>query len=163
MTTISIEEFRSGKLKARLPGQKVSQKPGKPEEILHRAIVQWADAKVNRIPELKYLFHSPNGGGRSKAEAGALKACGVKKGVPDLLLPLKSPFFSGLAVELKAGKNTTSSEQRDWLTRLELTGYVVGVARSIEDFEFLVQAYLGKTHYQHHPGYTEIHPPLQSI
>lgn len=68
----------------------------RPEEALQRALVAHLRA---RLPKPWIAFHVPNGGGRSKAEAGVLKAMGVLAGVPDLIVigPAKV-----IAIELKA-------------------------------------------------------------
>lgn len=68
----------------------------RPEEILHRRCVDalmgplTKDGSRNRavgmLPTPWFAFHVPNGGGRSKAEAGILKAMGVLAGMPDLLV-----------------------------------------------------------------------------
>jgi hypothetical protein len=55
----------------------------RPEEILHRACVAYLRAA---LPKPWFCAHVPNGGGRSKAEAGILKAMGVLAGMPDLLV-----------------------------------------------------------------------------
>lgn len=53
------------------------------EERLHRDLVAHLRA---RLPKPWLVLHVPNGGGRSKAEAGILKAMGVLAGMPDLLV-----------------------------------------------------------------------------
>lgn len=53
------------------------------EENLHRACVAYLRAT---LPKPWFCFHVPNGGGRSKAEAGILKAMGVLAGMPDLFV-----------------------------------------------------------------------------
>lgn len=53
------------------------------EETLHRAAVAYLRAA---LPKPWDLWHTPNGGGRSKAEAGILKAMGTRAGVPDLFV-----------------------------------------------------------------------------
>lgn len=55
----------------------------RPEENLHRACVAYLRAA---LPPPWFCAHIPNGGGRSKAEAGILKAMGVLAGMPDLLI-----------------------------------------------------------------------------
>lgn len=55
----------------------------RPEESLHRACVSYLRAS---LPKPWFCAHVPNGGGRSKAEAGILKAMGVLAGMPDLLI-----------------------------------------------------------------------------
>jgi len=53
------------------------------EEQLHRACVAHLQAA---LPKPWIVWHTPNGGGRSKAEAGILKAMGVLAGMPDLFV-----------------------------------------------------------------------------
>lgn len=55
----------------------------RPEEKLHRACVAYLRAA---LPKRWIVFHVPNGGGRSKAEAGIFKAMGVLAGMPDLFV-----------------------------------------------------------------------------
>lgn len=66
----------------------------RPEESLHRACLAHLRAT---LPKPWIAFHVPNGGGRSKAEAGILKAMGVLAGMPDLLL--FGPKQTGIAAE----------------------------------------------------------------
>lgn len=143
---ISLAEYRAlittGSAK-----QKPKKRINRPEEDLQRDCVIWADSAFARkkYPLLAYLFHPANGGGRSKAEAGALKACGVRKGVPDFLLPIKStdsPFL-GLVIELKSDIGRLSEEQRDWLQKFKEEGYLASVARTIDEFISLVETFYG--------------------
>ena len=93
----------------------------------------------SRYPELKWLAAIPNGGFRNKREASRLKAGGVKRGVPDLVLPLRNLMYAGLWLELKRiarpGKvqGKTSSEQDEWLRWLNSQGYAAMVAYGWEE------------------------------
>ena len=49
------------------------------------ALFDWANLHLGRMPELAAMYAIPNGGARSKATAGKLKAEGVKAGVPDIV------------------------------------------------------------------------------
>jgi len=60
----------------------------RPEETLHRACVAYLRAA---LPPPWIVWHTPNGGGRSKAEAGILKAMGVLAGMPDLFVMGPTP------------------------------------------------------------------------
>lgn len=48
-----------------------------------------AELHTGRHPELHYLFTVPNEGFRHKAMAVAMQRQGVKKGVPDLIFPVR--------------------------------------------------------------------------
>lgn len=94
------------------------------EDSEQMALMCWAALNFNLYPELERLFHIANGGFRNKREAGKLKAMGVKKGVPDLCLPVRRGDFSGLWVELKKlKKGKVSEEQNDWIAFLRQQGY----------------------------------------
>ncbi len=69
------------------------------------------------------LHSTPNGGHRSKATAGKLKAEGQKKGYPDMSLDAARGKYHGLRIELKHGKNRASDEQKEWLRLLTAEGY----------------------------------------
>lgn len=102
------------------------------------AFMKLVDMHLGRWPELSRLFHVPNGGARSKAAAGKLKAEGVKRGVPDYLFPVRSGDYVGLAIELKASGGRVEPEQRDWLTHLQSQGWVAVTAYgAVEAWEFL--------------------------
>lgn len=80
------------------------------------ALMCWCANNFEKYPELKRLAHIPNGGSRHKAEAGKLKAMGVKNGFPDLFLPIRRSNWNGLFIELKRIKGgIVSDDQKDWL------------------------------------------------
>lgn len=73
-----------------------------PTEAQEQAtLFSWAEMQSGRRPELRLLFHIPNGGSRGKAEAARFKMEGVKPGVPDLFLPVPRGPWHGLFIELK--------------------------------------------------------------
>ena len=100
------------------------------EQSEQMALIQWAEYNRAAYPQLRLLHHIPNGGSRMKAEAGRLKAMGVKAGVPDLFLPVARGGFHGLYIELKrleSGK--ASAVQRRWMEALRAEGYAVELCR----------------------------------
>lgn len=134
MNHISLSEYRN----ILAAGTKTAPKKKRntEEEDLQRACIEWASLNCARLPLLSWLVHIPNGGRRPKGEAGKLKALGVKPGVPDLLLPVPSPFgnWNGLALELKSSVGKLSEAQHNWLTKLEKAGWRCGVIRSLDKF-----------------------------
>lgn len=106
------------------------------------ALFSWAAYQQGRMPELEYLHHVPNGGKRDKATATALKRQGVKAGVPDIVLPAVRAGYHGLYIELKAGKNTTTDNQKRWLEYLRQQGYYTAVCYGWQPAAELIERYL---------------------
>jgi hypothetical protein len=104
------------------------------------------------VPELQLAFHIPNGGSRNKAEAGKLKAMGVKAGVPDIFLPVARGPYHGLFVELKRPADltksvgTVSTKQEAWLRALQEQGYYVAVCYGWEEAYEKMLWYLQNEH-----------------
>lgn len=103
-------------------------------------LVLWLrNVAVKQWPILAWVFHCPNGGARNPVVAGQMVALGVKKGVPDLLLPRhvravdNLRTFFGCAVECKTDNGRLTPEQIAWLTMLSNDGWQTHVVRSVED------------------------------
>lgn len=103
------------------------------EDVEQIQLFTWARWQACKYPELELMYHIPNGGSRSKAEAGRFKAMGVKAGVPDIFLPCSRGGYHGLYVEMKRVKGgRVSPEQREVIPRLQAQGYKVIVCRGME-------------------------------
>lgn len=90
-----------------------------------QAVMKWARQPSirERWPELALLHHIKNETTGGAAEVAADKAMGVKKGVPDLCLPVARGGFHGLYIEMKTPSGKASAAQRWWVTRLTEQGY----------------------------------------
>lgn len=113
------------------------------EHVEQSFLIEWARLRSGSVPELRLLFAIPNGGHRHPATAAKLKAEGVKRGVPDLCLPVPRGPYHGLYIELKAGKNTATEEQRDWMEALNAQGYCASVCTGWEAAREAIEFYLG--------------------
>lgn len=119
----------------------VGRVPTEDEEQID--LMRWAALAAAARPELRMLFHIPNGGSRGKAEAGRFRAMGVKPGVPDLFLPVARGPWHGLFVELKRTKGgRVSPEQAEWIRDLEAQGYCAVVCRGWEQARENILEYL---------------------
>lgn len=106
-------------------------------------LFSWASIKSRAYPELRLLFHIPNGGARKKSEAARFKAEGVKPGVPDIFLPVARGPWHGLFIELKRQKGGRISEaQRNWLDDLAGQGYCAVVAFGWKEAAQTIEYYL---------------------
>ena len=105
-------------------------------------LFKWAAYESSTHPELGLMYHIPNEGQRSRATGGRMRAEGLKKGVPDICLPVARMGFHGLYIELKRIKHgRVTEEQRTWLRKLTAEGYLACIchgwraaARVITDY-----------------------------
>lgn len=94
-------------------------------------------------PALKLLFHIPNERKCSEVMGKLLREAGVKRGVPDLCLPVPRGDYHGLFVEMKSPTGTTSDEQDWWITELTDQGYFCEVCRGYEEAIRVLEWYMG--------------------
>lgn len=148
--TMSVAEYRQ---KMQSSGRSV--KHGSPEHDAQVQVFQWAELMSNKYPELKLLMAIPNGAfygtGNNRgmwAIAKKMKAEGVRKGVPDIFLPIpvmdvaNSYMKAGLWIEMKAGKNKPKEEQKWWLEQLDEYGYRVEVCYGFQEAVDVISSYL---------------------
>lgn len=117
-------------------------KPKTTEADEQKALMQWAKWQEGRYPELKLLYHCPNGGTRNKLEAANLKRQGVKAGVPDLFLPVPRNNKHGLFLEMKVGRNKCTDNQKKWIRALMEQNYEVKICYSCEEAIQIIKKYL---------------------
>ena len=121
----------------------VPRVPTEDEEQI--ALFRWAAMMEWKYPQLRRLYHIPNGGKRTKAEAGIFKAMGVKSGVPDVHLPVARGGYHGLYVEMKRTKGgQVSQDQKDWIEDLTREGYFAVVCRGWEEASRVIEGYLSR-------------------
>lgn len=91
-------------------------------------LIKWTQQPSVRekYPELALLFHIPNER-PDKVQAAILKKMGVKRGVPDLFLPVPSGACHGLFLEMKTDAGRVSDEQVWWGDHLKANGYACRV------------------------------------
>ena len=91
-----------------------------------KALIRWCDLH----PEAKKIFAIPNGTYiKTHASRNRAKAEGLRKGVPDLMLPVARHGFNGLFIEMKKPKDKTpagkpTKEQITRLSQLSDDGYM---------------------------------------
>lgn len=108
------------------------------EAIEQCNVIKYCEYK--RIP----VFHIPNGGSRNAVEAANLKLQGVKPGVPDLFFPAARNDCHGLFIEMKAGKNKTTSAQKEWLKLLSDNGYMTAVCYGFDEAKAVIDTYFNE-------------------
>jgi hypothetical protein len=99
----------------------------RPEQQIQRAL---ADHLRLRAHKGVFWFACENGGYRTAIEAAVLKSCGIKRGVPDLIL-IKSGRTFGL--ELKAPNGRLSPAQEAAHEEMRAAGAEVAVAVGVDE------------------------------
>ena len=119
------------------------------EQAEQEAVIAWAAANEGRWPELKWLFHIPNGGERPAGAGEMLRRAGVKAGVPDLHLPVaragaNGRTIHGLWIEVKKRdhSNSPSPDQRAWIEALRGLGHMAIVAFGADEAIAHIEHYL---------------------
>lgn len=108
-----------------------------------RALFTWARLSERRIPELRWLFHVPNGERRDARTGAMLKAMGVKSGVPDVWLPIPRAGHIGVVIEMKApGGRQATGAQGEWIDQLRSVGWLAGVCHGWHEARATLCAYL---------------------
>lgn len=128
--------------------KRVRSKPRHYEDAHQVAFFRWCALAKTAYPDLEKFYHVPNGGARNKAEAGRLKAQGVRAGVLDLSLDVARGGYFGLRIELKATKTElghkppVSNEQRQRIHDLRADGYYADIAEGWEQARDTTLSYL---------------------
>lgn len=114
------------------------------EHEIQCAFVEWCRWSEGAHPALKLSFSVPNGGARGKAQAGKLKAEGVRPGVPDFILAAENSEHVGLAIEFKSPDGKVSTAQRDFIDLMRAGRWLVVVCRSVDEAIDVTTKYLSK-------------------
>jgi len=115
------------------------------ERVEQEALFAWAAVMAPKEPRLRLLNASLNGVRLALHQAVMAKKGGMKKGYPDVHLPVAYGGYHGLFIEMKRkdGKpSDVSREQRAWLADLSEQGYQTAVCFGWEEAARLIAGYL---------------------
>ena len=87
-----------------------------------KLVIDWSLAVRQKYPDLKLLYHVANERKCTAIQGANLKRQGVKKGIPDLHLPVARGSYHSLYIEMKDDKGRTSPEQNWWIEELTKQG-----------------------------------------
>lgn len=108
------------------------------------AVFHWAARNEIVHPELRYLFATLNGVRLPVGLAAKTSRMGMRRGVPDIWLPVPSNGHHGLVIELKIPGNRATKEQKDWLDQLKFSGYRALVCYGADEAIETIREYLGE-------------------
>lgn len=113
-------------------------------EAQHQAnVIRWSQQPTirARFPELKYLAHVKNEA-RDARDVAIAAGMGVKKGFPDLILPVPRGGYGCLLIEMKTEKGRTSEAQRWWIDHMNAEGNYAVVCHGWEEAVKVITDYL---------------------
>ena len=110
-----------------------------PEHLLQSRCMTWFRYQYPHFSQL--MFAVPNGGLRSKAEAGKMRAEGVKAGVADIILDIPNAQYHQFDIEMKAGAQQSDVQKR-FQEYAEAAGHKYIICRSYDQFKEEVECYL---------------------
>jgi len=107
-------------------------------------ILAWNESK---FPDLRFVFACPNGGKRHIGVAVKMKREGVKRGVPDIFIPIPKMdnllcIISGKWLETKTDIGKQSKEQKEYQKFLLDKGYNYALCRSVDELLDETENYL---------------------
>lgn len=103
-----------------------------------RQLIQYARGK----PWGQFLFHVPNESVGGYGWMIRNRQMGMRKGVPDLMLPIPMHGYHGLFIEMKTKTGRLSEHQRRWIEALNKFGYLAVVAHGWEEAKCSILSYL---------------------
>lgn len=119
------------------------------QQIEHQqqcALIQWAEGKAKRYPNIGLLMAYPIEGKRNIITAVRLKKKGARRGIPDLFLPVQNSCCGGLFIEMKSPEGYLNSDQKWWRDRLLEQGYSHAVCHSWVEAAMTICQYLDIPH-----------------
>ena len=106
-------------------------------------LFEWLEWRSISTPELTLAYHIPNEGRRSRRAGGELVKQGMKKGMPDICLPIPRGGYGALYIELKRRHGGRLSEdQRKCLAALNEAGNLAVVCKGFDEAKDVIERYL---------------------
>lgn len=120
------------------------------ESSHQQAVIKWSQQPSvrERYPELALLHHIKNETKEGAAQVAVDKAMGVKKGVPDLHLPVARGGYHSLYIEMKNETGRANDAQNWWLERLSMEGNYTVVCHGWQSAVDILTWYLGLGEYR---------------
>lgn len=115
----------------------------KNEALEQMILLAWAMGEESvAYPEASYLYHTPNGEYRDERTVMPLALMGVRKGIPDLHLPVSRGGYLTLYLEMKDTGKSQTPEQVTWQRILEAEGHAYRIAYRWEQGRDYIIEYL---------------------
>lgn len=107
-------------------------------------VIKWTQQPQIRkkYPDLKLLYHVANERKCTPKQGAFLKRMGLRKGVPDLHLPVAKGEYHSLYIEMKDETGATSPDQEWWIREMMQKGNFCEVCHGWESAVRVLEWYL---------------------
>ena len=93
-------------------------------------------------PWCEIWFSVPNDSRRGFVAQRLAKRLGIRRGIPDLIIPISVDPYYGLAIEMKRVKgSTTTQDQLDWQRRLREQGWKAEIVKGCDAAIIVLENY----------------------
>jgi hypothetical protein len=113
-----------------------------PEELEMFAFFDACKLLSHVHPAYALAWHVPNERKASIKRRVSMARAGVKKGVPDITVPVPNKRYAGLYIEMKVKPNRPSPEQLELIEALKRAGNYALVCYSAEEALKVLQNYI---------------------
>lgn len=79
------------------------------------------------------IYWTKNEGKRTRKQRRSIQGMGLRKGIPDLTMPIRTKDYGGMYIELKHGANTPTYEQLSWKALLTSQKFNTIIAYTFEE------------------------------
>jgi hypothetical protein len=110
-----------------------------PETLHQITIFDWIRTRKDLEP---YSFHIANERKASPFYGRLLKRMGVKSGVSDIFIGVTTEKYPGMWLELKAGKNKLTENQKTFMKNMASQGYFTATCYGFEEAKSTILSYL---------------------
>ena len=110
------------------------------EDKMQRSVMTYINTQYPKA----MAVHIPNEGKRSPFERFKLKALGVFAGMPDVMIFDPNANRSGLAIELKAGYNKPTENQKKALEALKMRNWATYWTNSFDEAKEIIDNYFNE-------------------
>lgn len=107
------------------------------EDMLQHAVINYVKYEYPKA----LIIHVPNEGKRTKFMQYKVKYLGVVRGVPDVLIFNQNNKYTGLAIELKWGRNTPTEHQMIFLEKLKQCGWYASWENDFDTIKKTIDQY----------------------
>lgn len=107
-------------------------------------VIKWTQQPTvrERWPELKLLYHIPNERKCDPRQGKKLRLMGVRRGVPDLHLPVPRGRYHGLYIEMKTETGSMTEDQKWWMKELKGQGNAYALCHGWEVATRILEWYM---------------------